>query len=436
MRSDLLTMTAEELRRLGAMHRLAAGTANQGRLASELGLSLRQVKRLWRAFRDEGERGLVSGHRGHVSNRRRDPDELERALAIVRERYADFGPTLASEKLRQLHALNINRESLRTAMIAAGLWKPHPRRRTLHPPRERRACFGELVQIDGSPHAWFEQRGPRCTLLVFIDDATSRLGALHFTPTETTAGYFLAARQYFERHGLPQALYSDRLNVFRVNLDNVNSDTTQFGQAMDQLGVELICANSPQAKGRVERANRTLQDRLVKELRLADISGIAAANAFVATYIEEHNARFAIAPRKTEDAHRPIELEKLHRILVGRRTRKLTKDMLFQDRNTVYRVTTTQRRIVFPHALIEVLESPNGEMLLERNGVPLTFELVHRRDTARIHSAKTLNDHLDGRRTQAKDQPKKAHTPDRMHPWRLEKEADVHRALARSGGHF
>ncbi len=436
MRSDLLAMTTEELRRLRAIHRLAAGTTTQARIAAELGLSARQVKRLWRAFRRDGERGLVSGHRGHASNRRRDPAQLKRAIDIVREHYADFGPTLASEKLRERHALDINRESLRAAMIAAGLWKPHPRRRTLHPPRERRACFGELVQIDGSPHAWFEQRGPRCTLLVFIDDATSRLGALHFTPAETTAGYFLAARQYFERHGLPQAFYSDRLNVFRINLETVNGDMTQFGQAMDRLGVELICANSPQAKGRVERANRTLQDRLVKELRLANISDIDAANTFAVTYIEEHNARFAVAARKSEDAHRPIVSDDLNRILVGRRTRKLTKEMLFQDRNIVYRVTTTQRRLVFPHALIEVLESPNGEMLVERNGASLTFELVHRRDTARIHSAKTLNEHLDGRRTQAKDQPKKAHAPDRKHPWRLEKEADVHRALARSRGHF
>jgi transposase len=421
MRSDLLAMTPKELSRLAAMHRLEAGAASQAEIAAELKLGLRQIKRLWQRYRTRGEAGLVSGHRTHPSNRRGDPAQRERALTLVREHYADFGPTLAAEKLRARHGIAINRESLRQAMTAAGLWSPdRHRRRVVHLPRERRARFGELVQIDGSPHPWFEKRGPRCTLLVFIDDATSRIVALHFTTAETTASYFMAARQYFERFGLPQAFYSDRFSVFRVNADSIeSSETTQFGRAMDDLGIELICANSPQAKGRVERANRTLQDRLVKELRIAGIADINTANDFVKNYIESHNERFAVAPRDERDAHRPVaQHERLGRILAPRRSRRLSKAMLFQHDNAVYHVTTTQRRLVFPRALVDVIDAPDGTILVERDGALLDFELVTRKQPAAVHSAKSLTEHLDRRHRQPRNDPKKAHVPPRNHPWR------------------
>jgi hypothetical protein len=265
MRSDLIAMSPQELRRLEAMHQLEARVATQGEVALRLQLSTRQVKRLWRTYRSNGERGLVSAKRGRPGNRRRDPADIERAIALVREHYADFGPTFASEKLAEQHQLAVDRETLRKAMIAAGLWRAKPRKAAYHPPRERRPCFGELVQIDGSPHAWFEDRGPKCTLLVFIDDATSALVGLRFAHNETTAEYFALARIYFAQYGLPQAFYSDRFGIFRINVaSSPTNDQTQFGRALDQLDIALICANSPQAKGRVERVNRTLQDRLIK----------------------------------------------------------------------------------------------------------------------------------------------------------------------------
>jgi hypothetical protein len=426
-------MTPAELRRLQAMHRLESRSTSQAMVAAELGISTRQVKRLWRAYKRDAERGILSGHRGHPANRKRDPAIMQNALVIIRDNYVDFGPQLASEKLLERHGIRINKESLRQAMIGAGIWKAHPRRRNYHPPRERRPRFGELIQIDGSPHKWFENRGPKCTLIVFIDDATSRIVSLHFAEGETTAAYFIAAKQYFERFGLPLALYSDQLRVFRLNLPTTESDTTQFGRAMEELNIELICANSPQAKGRVERANRTLQDRLVKELRLANINCITDANTFLTQYIFKHNDRFAVEPRSAEDAHRPIAwIPNLDTILASRNTRKLTKDLLFQYNNCIYQITTKSRRLAFACASVDIIDMPDGSMVVERHEQRLEFELLRDKRTAPIVSSKALNSHLDGRvARRGETAPKKAHTPARNHPWRLPKKADPQLALAR-----
>lgn len=433
MRSDLLAMTAAELSRLRAMHRLENHSASQAQIATDLNLTVRQVKRLWKAYKLNGERGLISGHRMHRANRQLDSDLVARAITIVREEMADFGPQFASEKLLERHGIRINRETLRREMSKAGLWKPHPRRRSSHPPRERRPRFGDLVQIDGSPHAWFEDRAPKCTLIVFIDDATSRLVSLHFAVTETTAAYFHAARSYFERIGLPNAFYSDKYGVFRINLPDSEADITQFGRAMNELEIDLICANSPQAKGRVERANRTLQDRLVKELRLEQISSIAEANAYLPRYMELHNKRFAIPAREEANAHRPVESGMdLDKILATRISRKLTKDLLFHHNNSIYQITSTSRRLAFPYARIEVLNCPDGSLRAEREGHSLEFIFLSDKRSTPIVSAKDLNAHLDRPRKQPKDDPKKAHRPARNHPWQLEKNAAARLAQIRS----
>ncbi len=416
MRSDLIVMSPKELTRLEAMHGLRTKTATQVQIARRLHMSVRQVKRLWRAFRAQGEAGLVSRRRGTQGNRHHPTGFIADAVALVREHYRDFGPSFASEKLAERHGVDIDRETLRKAMIAAGVWNAKRRRRAYHPPRERRPCFGELVQIDGSPHCWFEDRGPRCTLLVFIDDATSALVALRFVKGETTNGYFTLANQYFRRYGLPEAVYSDRFSVFRTSNQPIESDLTQFARAMDSLGVELICANSPQAKGRVERANQTLQDRLVKELRLAGISGIEAGNAFLETYRLMHNERFAVAPADPQDAHQPLAAQDLDRILAARTARKLTKEMLVQYNNVIYQITTAARRRVFPRALVEVIEAPDGTISIERNGIALEYQRVKRVvRTVPIRSAKELDRPA---RPAWMSNTKKAHTPPRTHPWR------------------
>ena len=202
----------------------------------------------------------------------------EYALELVRSRYADFGPTLATEVLLTRHNIQVGRETLRSWMLEEGLWQSRKQRRSFHQPRLRRENYGELVQIDGSDHRWSENCGEPCTLLVFIDDATSKLMQLRFVPSESTDSYFAALKEYVNEHGCPVAFYSDKHTVFRVNKPDAKggSGMTQFGRALAELNIEILCANSSQAKGRVERANRTLQDRLVKELRLAEISDMSA----------------------------------------------------------------------------------------------------------------------------------------------------------------
>ncbi len=210
-------------------------------------------------------------------------------MNLVRRHYVDFSPTFAHEKLTEVHHLAFSVETLRQWMIAAGLWLAKSRKKArVHQRRPRRPCVGELVQIDGSPHDWFEERAERCTLLVFIDDATSRLMALRFVPAETTQAYMETLRACLDQHGRPVALYSDKHSIFRVNHPEHEGEVTPFSRALKTLDIEPIHAHTPQAKGRVERASQTLQDRLVKELRLRHINDMGQANAFLPEFIETY----------------------------------------------------------------------------------------------------------------------------------------------------
>jgi len=286
-----LTMSTREIDRFEVLGRVIERRLTQRQAAEQLGLGLRQVERLCRALREQGAAGLVSRKRGRASNRRRSAAVREQAVDLVRARYADFGPTLACEKLRELHGADVSLETLRQWMIAAGVWIPRAQRARLpHQPRHRRSCLGELIQIDGCDHAWFEERGPRCTLLVYVDDATSRLMELRFVASESAFDYFASTRAYLERHGKPVAFYSDKASIFRVAAPEAakGAGITQFGRALSELNIDILCANTPQAKGRVERAHQTLQDRLVKELRLC---GIQTTEAVKCTWLSSRPDR-------------------------------------------------------------------------------------------------------------------------------------------------
>src|SRR5512139_2249652 len=329
---ETIAMSSKEISRLEVMQRLNEKRLRQKEAAQLLGLSVRQIKRLWKSYQKEAAKGLVSKKRGRVSNNHLDAGVVQEVLDLVKGKYSDFGPTLAHEKIVEVHKIRISRESVRKIMVAEGVWKVRRKKKeAVHQMRERRACYGELVQIDGSDHAWFEERGERCTLLVFIDDATGRLVELLFVPDETFFAYCAAARAYFEREGKPLAFYSDKHGIFRVNNPQPVGTTTgltQFGRAMQELDIEIICANSPQAKGRVERANQTLQDRLVKELRLRNISSIAAGNAFLPEFRDDFNRRFAVPARSTHDAHRPLlKTENLDLILTRQKTGLLSRNL-------------------------------------------------------------------------------------------------------------
>ena len=308
MGGEILGMSGGERERLVVVRQVVAKGLTQRVAAERLGIGVRQVKRLVRAFRKSGDKGVVSRQRGRASNHQLPAGLLDPALALLRERYLGFGPTLAAEKLLECEDIKVSRETVRRMQIAHGLWKPKRRRQMrVFQLRERRPRFGELIQIDASPHDWFEGRGERCALIVFIDDAMGRLTSLRFAPCVTTAAYLAGIRSHVLAHGAPLAFYSDRHGIFRVNAKDAMSGDglTEFGRVCQRLGIEAIHATTPQAKGRVERANQTLQDRLVKEMRLRGISTIEAAQAFVPAFMAAWNARFERPPRDPQDAHRP-----------------------------------------------------------------------------------------------------------------------------------
>ena len=344
LREGMLSM--READRAGVIGQVAENRLMQREAAERLGVSVRQVKRLLVRYRARGPAGLVSGHRGKVSNNAMAEAVRREAMELVRECYPDFGPTFAREKLVEVHGLRRSAETLRRWMIEDGLWRAKRRRAVrVHQSRPRRECVGDLVQIDGSPHAWFEGRGPDCTLIVYVDDATTRLLAMGFFPEETTEAYRRTTRSHLAAHGRPVAYYSDRYGVFRINKKGKEGELTQFTRALRTLDIAAIQAGSPQAKGRVERANRTLQDRLVKEMRLRGIDGMEAGNAYLPAFMADFNRRFAVAPRNPEDAHRAVlhdaaELVPVRKVGIsgigagGKRPRGISQEAVRRTKNS------------------------------------------------------------------------------------------------------
>jgi len=331
-----------------------------------------------RRYRERGAAGLVSARRGKRPANAIPEAERERALALVRERYPDFSPTLAHEKLTQCHGFSFCVETLRRWMRDAGLWSGRRRRRARsHPRRPRRWHLGELVQIDGSRHDWFEERGPQCVLIAFIDDATSRLLALRFAPAETTQAYMETLRDCLRRHGRPVELYSDRHGIFRVNRLDREGECTQFTRALNSLEIRPIHARSPQAKGRVERAFRTLQDRLVKELRLRGICDIEGANAYLPEYVRAYNERFAVEPQGARDAHRRVwhSESELDLVLCLHHRRRLSKDLSVRFGNREYRLLGQGKGYRLRGAVVTVCESFDGSVKLLYRGRELPYRL-------------------------------------------------------------
>jgi hypothetical protein len=379
----VLAMSRPEIDRMHVLRDVMAERITVHEAAQLMRLTRRQVFRLLKAYRAHGPQALVSTRRGKPSNRRYPAAVRTEALALIKANYADFGPTLACEKLAERHGIGLGVETVRRWMLAEGLWQDRKQRlKPVHQPRHRRDCLGELVQIDGSQHWWFEERGPQCTLLVFIDDASSRLMHLRFVETESTFDYFAAARFYLERYGKPVAFYSDKHAVFRVNSKGaVGGDgMTQFGRALHQLNIDIICANSPQAKGRVERANGTLQDRLVKELRLEGISSIEAANAFLPRFMDDYNRRFAKVAFSNKDLHRPLnEHDDLGDIFAWQEERTVTKDLTLQydqvlfllEPNAITRSLARQRVMVYDY--------PDGRVAIKHQGRELPYRTFDRR---------------------------------------------------------
>jgi hypothetical protein len=446
-------MSMREVDRMKVIQAVADVHLARWRAAERLGVSARHVRRLVLRLLEDGPSGLVSRKRGRSSNRQLPPGLESRVRGLVRDSYADFGPTLAAEKLRERHGIDISSACVRRIMIDAGFWVPRKLRPPkVHQPRNRRACLGELVQIDGSDHHWFEDRAAACTLLVYVDDATGRLMQLLFVPTESTPAYFAATRAYIERHGKPMAFYSDKAGVFRVNRQE-NAEGrgyTQFGRALFELNIDILCANTSQAKGRVERMNGTLQDRLVKELRLREISSMEAANAYAPAFMADFNARFAKVPRSDFDAHRPLRGdEDLERIFSWREWRKVSQSLTLQYAKVMYLIEDLPEHRRLIHRYIEVAEYPDGRVELWADGAALpytTYDRLPEVDQGAIVDNKRLGHVLaiaatvqaerDSRhwsapsRTLSGESPRPAKVPLNVKRQRLINRLDLERAIA------
>lgn len=367
-------MTIKEAERFRLMENHANGVITLQEVSNLLNISYRQTIRIWNNFQTEGIKGIVS-KKWNNQNRSLDPSVEKTILSLVNERYHDYGPTLISEKLEEQHKIKISKETVRKILIKNKLRDVKRQKKIkVYQRRKRRSCFGELEQIDGSPHAWFESRGPYCTLLLAVDDATGKITAARFQEQETTIGYFHLLKNYLQIHGKPICLYSDKYGVFQVNHGEDRSKPTQFARAMKELGIKTITAHSPQAKGRIENKNGVLQDRLVKELREQGISTLEEANLFLPIYIEKHNKRFGKAPASSFNAHRGLEHNQdLDQILCCKEVRKISKNLEVRYKNKTYQIQAPNRVNRLRGASVQVIEKMDGEILIDYKDELLEF---------------------------------------------------------------
>ena len=378
---ERIVMRGSELRRVHVIRQVVARQLTQQQASEALGLTPRHIRRLRDRWRAEGDQGLAHRGRGQPSNRRKPAAFRRQVLALYARHYGDFGPTLAVEHLARRHGLTLSDETLRRWLRAQGIdhfrRRPRPHRRW----RARRAHPGELVQLDGSHHAWLEGRGPRGVLMAYIDDASSRVFA-RFYEYEGTWSALDSFQRYVRQYGLPLAVYADKHTTYRSPAEPSVEEqlagvapTSQFGRALRELGVELIPAHSPQAKGRIERLFHTLQDRLVKEMRVAGIATLAEANRFLPAWLAQYNRRFAVQPAHRTDLHRPLPAgTEVGAVLALKTRRVLRRDRTVAHGGQLYQV---QNRVRATQVVVE--ERVDGTLRILHHGRPLTYQpILHR----------------------------------------------------------
>jgi transposase len=374
-------MGQQELLRGKVMEQVKQGKLTIKAASLELKVSYRQGRRIYAGYESGGDAALIHGNVGKESNRKTAVAIREAALTAYRERYADFGPTFAVEKLAEIEGIKVSRDSMRRWLIAEGLWKRQRKRAEYRSRRDRRPCFGELIQFDGSHHKWFEERGPKCCLITLIDDATNKRMSLFFEE-ETTAGAMTVLSCWIRKYGIPQALYCDKKNAFVLTreptdaeiLKGITKPNSHFGRACDKLGVEVIAANSPQAKGRVERNHKTDQDRLVKELRLAGIATMEAANTFLEQcYLPKMNDKFSVPPPEKEDAHVPLGNVDLTTIFCFEEERVVSNDYVVRHHCHLYQIEKGRKSLPRPKDKVLVRERLDGVILIVWQGKPLSI---------------------------------------------------------------
>ena len=416
MAQKLITMTLKELTRYEIIQRLIRKEINGTEASKQMGLTIRQVKNIKAKVKKYGHQGVIHGNRGKSSNRKISDEKIDKIEKIIRKKYYDFGPLFASEKLEKNHQIKVSKETLRQLMIGWKLWKPKPRKKNkeYRSWRPRKEQYGEMEQFDGSYHKWFEDRGSECCLLASIDDATGRLTGLKFVKDEGVKPVFAFWKEYLQKHGKPLKIYVDRYSTYKQNqksvLDNPQS-LTQFQRAMARdLEIEIIYAHSPQAKGRIERLFKTLQDRLIKELRLAGISTIEAANKFIEeVFIPQFIEKFAVVPQKRGNLHRKLnerEVKNLDRIFSIHKTRVVNNDFTVMFNKKWFQLAELQPTLVLRKDKVQVEERIDGKIFISLRNKNLDYiELPARPPKIKM-------------KVTALTRKKSAWKPPANHPWR------------------
>jgi hypothetical protein len=386
-----ITMSMKECEQVKVFESLKMKSITQREAAMRLRMSDRWVRTKFKRYVSDGEKGIIHKLRGAPSKQRWDAQSEDILIAQLQGEWHGFGPTFAAEKLKELHGIKVSKETVRTSMIKNGCWVPRRGRFKHRSRRERKVMVGIMVQLDGSPHDWFEGRAEKCTLLVFIDDATSSILWLEFAWGESVQALMQATKNYVEKCGIPNSFYTDHGSVFHVNLNNQEGDKkTHWEQAMAHLNIEVVHANSPQAKGRVERCNKTMQDRLIKELRLAKISSILEANEFLkmSDFITKHNAKFAVESALKGDAHRSIELYDLEAIFSIREGRILANDYTISYNKQLFQLHKDQNTLLRPKDKITIQTNLKGVIGLWIRKTKLNFNQIKERPESNQYKEK------------------------------------------------
>jgi len=403
-------MSSREIDRDAIFNKVKDGKLNLVKASKLLGLSYSHTKRIWAKYKKDGRKSLISKKRGQVSNRAIPPNQCHSILEIIKKYYQNCKPLFISEKLKERHNISYSSEFIRQLMIKHHLWTPNRKRQRLHQRRQRRDCEGELEQIDASDHAWFEDRGPKCHLHLLVDDATSKIMGGYFAPEETTEGYYKACLPYFEKKGRPLNLYSDKRGTFVVNSGSKDRET-QFSRAMRELEIGMIIAHSPQAKGRIERVFGTLQERLVWEMRLKNISTIEEANVFLPSFIEIYNKKYSEQPANTFNAHRPLNQGmELKYILSTKEERVVSKNLEVSYKNKIYQLRPPEAlKLKLKNSKITVVTNLDNEIVFKYKDDYIDYVIYNEQVKdqsfnmdALLNSWKTKNIHIP-----SKDHPYK-----------------------------
>jgi len=403
---DSIMLRQRELKRLHVLHKVLEGRLTQTEAAALVSLTDRQLRRIVKRIRKEGDKGICHKARGKPSNRRLPSKLKKRIVHLYHKTYTDFGPTLFTEKLEEREGITISHETARTWLMEEGAWELHRRHRAHRQWRERKDHYGAMLQMDGSHHDWFEGRGPACVFMGYIDDATGRVYG-KFYGYEGTIPAMDSFKKYIGKYGLPMSVYLDKHTTYKSPAEptledelNGTEPLSEFGRALAELGVELIHAHSPQAKGRIERLFNTLQDRLVKEMRLEGISTMEEANKFLVSYLPWYNRRFAVQPKKKENLHRRPKGLDLDTILCMKIERTLKNDNTIQHNRELYQI---EDRLRTKKVMVE--DRIDGTMRIRYNGVCVSFHEIMQRPVR-----------------EQKEPPfcsrSTAHTPSAGHPWR------------------